>query len=97
MLFAGPFVWREKVTDFEPAGRAPQLITLSGPIDQATFFLSEATNSNGFVVWNSLYVKAFLFGPQPIWPIDFSPVLVVVIVHSIPSAILGDAIEVFVR
>lgn len=97
-MFIGlPFFWREKATDLVPAGRAPQKITLSAPMDQSTFFLSEATGSNGFVVWYSLYVKAFLSGPQPSVPIDLSPDLLVVIVHVMASAMLGDEDEVLVR
>jgi hypothetical protein len=70
---------------------------LSEPIDHSTFFLSGVTGSNGFLVWASLYVKDFFSGPQASWPTDFSPDFVVVMVHSMPSAMFEDAVGVLVR
>jgi hypothetical protein len=43
VVFGLPLVWREKVTDLVPTGRAPQWMTLSAPIDQSTSFLSGVT------------------------------------------------------
>jgi hypothetical protein len=82
-----------------PVGRAPQWMVLSlASIAQSTFFSSDATGSRGSAVWNSLYVKALRSGPQPSLPMGSAlGTLVVVIVHSIPSATFGEAIVELVR